>query len=84
MNIKNTESQPKNFTLILYREASQKSEKVYRVETKSKRRFSTRLKLLPPTFYGYLRVSYTDGGWNDGIYKTKKECLFAFKTFIEK
>ena len=83
MKINNTQVRPKNFTLILYKEASQKSEKAYRVETKSKRRFSTRLKLLPPEFYGYLRVSYTGGGWNEGIYKTKGDLIFAYKAFIE-
>ena len=74
---------PKNFTLILYKKASRKSEVVDRLETKSARRFLTRLRLLPARFNGYLRVSYTGGGWNDGFYTEIDDLWLAFNAFNE-
>ena len=74
---------PTNYTLKLYGNPFFKGSPVYRFETKSKRRFITKLKLLPPTFYGYLRVHYSDGGSNEGKYKNRKDFMQAFKAFTE-
>ncbi len=74
----------KNFTLVLYEIGSRYKKRVDRLETKSIRRFRRRLKLLPDQFEAYLRVSYTDGGHNDGDYDNKADLMFAFEAFVEK
>lgn len=73
----------KNFTLILYMIGSDSRQMVSRLETKSIRRFRTRLKLLTNPISSYLRVSYLGGGHNDGYYSSAPELLFAFEAFVE-
>lgn len=74
----------KNFTLVLYETGSNFKKRIDRLETKSIRRFRTRLKLLPDQFEAYLRVSYTGGGHNDGDYSNRTDLMFAFEAFDEK
>lgn len=75
---------PKNFTLVLYKTGSDYQERMDRWETKSIRRFRTKLKLLPNQFEAYLRISYVNGGHNDGNYDNKTDLTFAFEAFVEK
>lgn len=77
-------NKPKNFTLILYKRGSQRTQVAERLETKSKRRFLRKLRLLPNKFDAYLRVSYGDGFWNDGYYQDKKYLMFVFEAFTER
>ena len=78
---------PKNFTLVLYETGSGYKKRIDRWETKSIRRFRTRLKLLKnlkPSCEAYLRVHYTSGGHNDGFYDNWTDLMFAFEAFVEK
>lgn len=93
MNIKNMNinkklkaltDKPKNFTLMLYETGSKRKRIVYRVETSKIRRFRARFRRIPDQFDGYLRVSYTGGGHNDGDYCNKADLIFAFEAFVEK
>ena len=77
-------NRPRNFTLILFEIGSKHKKPVYRLETKSIRRFKMKLKLLKSQIESYLRVSYTKGGHNNGFYYSKEDLLFAFEAFIEK
>lgn len=78
------DDKPKNFTLVLYETDSKRKRIVYRVETSKIRRFRARLRRIPDQLDGYLRVSYTGGGHNDGYYDNKVDLMFAFEAFVEK
>jgi len=84
MNIKKNIIRPTNFTLILFKIGSKNHEMTKRIETKSQLRFSRKLKLIPNQINAYLRVYYSDKGWNDGDYRSKKDLMLAYKGFIEK
>ena len=73
----------RNYTLVLFENGSNFHKQVERMETKSIRRFHTRLRLLPPQIECYLRVHYPDGGHNDGCYTDKEDLLMAFEAFCE-
>ena len=74
---------PKNFTLILFEIGSKHKKTIYRLETKSIRRFRTRLKLLESQIESCLRVSYFQGGPNYGFYNSKEDLLITFEAFVE-
>ncbi len=82
--ILNQVGRPKYFTLVLYKNDAKKRTVTKRIQTKSKNKFSRRLRLIPNEFYALLKVSYSDGGWNDGFYSTKKDLMLAYEAFIEK
>lgn len=77
----------RNFTLVLYETGSNFKKRIDRLETRSIRRFATKLRslkdleLMPEV---YLRVKYTGGGYNDGFYDNYGDLIFAFKAFVEK
>lgn len=73
----------RNFTLILFENGSNFQKKVERYETKSIRRFCTKLRLLKSPFECYLRVHYPDGGHNDGYYTNYEDLTLAFEAFCE-
>lgn len=77
----------RNFTLVLFENGSNFQKKVERLETKSIRRFLTRLRLLKSPLECYLRVHYPNGNYNDGYYSgeygNKKYVLKVFKAFCE-
>jgi len=73
----------RNYTLILFENGSNFTKRVERYETKSIRRFSTKLRLLKSPFECYLRVYYPDGGHNDGNYVNKEDLLMAYEAFCE-
>jgi len=77
-------SKPKNFTLILYKDGSKKRVVIKRTQTKSQNKFSRRLKLIPNEFYAILRITYSDGGHNDGYYSNTADLMLAYEAFIEK
>lgn len=73
---------PKNYIL----KARMKDGTVERVETKNKRRFLNKTRLIfakTGLVEVYLKVLYADGGWNDGDYTNQKEYMQAFNAFIE-
>lgn len=74
---------PKNFTLVLYEIGSRHKKRIDRCETKSIRRFMTKLKLLNSQIESHLRVFYAHGGHNEGFYSSKEDLLFAFDAFVE-
>lgn len=82
--MKNLTNIPKNFTLILYKEGTNRKQKLERLETKSRIKFGRKLKLIPNQFDAYLRVSYSGKGWNDGYYQNIADLLLAFSAFMEK
>ncbi len=75
---------PTNFTLILYEMGSQRKRLLERLETRSQRRFTTRVKLMPQRFDTYLRVYYSNKFWNDGNYFKRDDLFLAYYAFIEK
>ena len=82
--MQNKIDRPKNFTLIWYKTGSNFTKMIGRVETKSIRHFRTKLKLLKNQNEYYLRVSYTRGGHNEGVYSTRKGLMLALNAFCEK
>lgn len=75
---------PKNFTLILYKDGQSKKQVLKRLETRSKAKFTRRLKLINSQINAYLRVSYIGNGWNDGYYFSKDDLMSVYKAFIER
>jgi hypothetical protein len=73
----------KNLTLVLYENSSLKRRVIKRIQTKSQNKFTRRLKLIPDEFYVFLKVSYVDGGWNDGFYQNQNSLMLAYKAFTE-
>lgn len=82
MKIYTPDQEPKNFTLVLYKDGFNKKDIDFRIETRSKRRFVNKLNSLPENFYAYLRVSYINSGSNWGDYETKKNLIKTFRSFI--
>jgi len=81
---KSQSNPPKKYLLVIYENNSFSGRVVKRIQTKSKNKFTRRLKLISNEFYVLLKVSYLDGGWNDGYYSTRKDLLFAYEAFTEK
>lgn len=75
---------PKNFTLVFYKNSSLDKNVIWRIQTKSKNKFSRRLKQIPSQFYAFFKVSYVGGGWNDGLYENKTDLMLAYLAFTEK
>ncbi len=70
--------------LVAYKKGSNFREKVYRIETKSKRRFYNKMRLLGDRFDCFLKVWYIDGGPNEGYFPGKEDLLMAYEAFCEK
>ena len=75
---------PKNFTLILYKIGTNRKKIIERLETRSQKRFTRRVKLIPKKFDALLRVYYSNKSWNDGDYFKREDLLLAYYAFIEK
>lgn len=72
-----------NFTLKVI----ENNRTIQRVQTHSLRSFTNSLRTinwLEPHLKVYLRVSYGEGYFNDGLYEKEKDLWLAFNAFKEK